>query len=360
MERFSVHEIMDNIPVPVVVLNSDYSVVAANSDWRNFLAKVGQTTDPSVKKMRNAWELFDFKNSYWKHQFEICLRKGRLDFIEPFSHVACHMKNVQGPQGEVLIWVSFLENQTGEQTRVESQEDLLQTMKLKEMSEMAATLAHEINNPLTIIYAKVQSLKEALNPLKDFDFDLIHKNLDKISSQSERIFKIVGGMRSFSRDSRKDPFSEVSLKKILDETVSLTTSKTRDLGIEVIMYPVDEDLKVSCRPSEMIQVFLNLLTNAIDAIKDSPYPTIKIEVEHDKDHCAVFVSDSGPGVSLENESKIFAPFFTTKPVGYGTGIGLSVSTRIMRSHNGQLRLDRTRGNSCFVVELPKQAKEMAA
>ncbi|RZK19427.1 MAG: GHKL domain-containing protein, partial [Flavobacterium sp.] len=182
--------------------------------------------------------------------------------------------------------------------------------------------------------------------------DPVKKSLLKISVQSERIFKIVSGMRSFSRDARRDSMTKISIRKMLDETISLIISKTRDTGIEVQIIESQSNLLIDCRPSEIIQVLLNLLTNAVHAVKDMPFPKIIVELVRNTDSISIFISDSGVGVDDKNAEKIFEAFFTTKPVGEGTGIGLAVSSKLVKGHQGYLRLCREKGPSCFEVELP--------
>lgn len=333
-----------HLPSPALLLNLHGQIVAASPSGETLMSEFRETN------------LLNFESPFWEQQTFACASGGRhsfsIDFTAMSTKLHCSMLPVIYKEG-AFLWVSFIAVKNTSRDETEVQDDYIQNLKIKEMSEMAATIAHEINNPLTIIYARVHSLLEAL-PQSIFEsHPEIRESLKKISTHAERIFQVVSGMRSFSRDARKDSFVHVKVGKSLEEALSLLKARTRDRGIEIEFTEVRNDLKVFGRPSELIQVFLNLATNATDAMENTLYPKITIEVEETAERVFIYFSDTGPGVSAENEVKIFAPFFTTKPVGQGTGIGLSISTKIIKSHNGDLRLDRSRGPSCFVIELPK-------
>ena len=110
--------------------------------------------------------------------------------------------------------------------------------------------------------------------------------------------------------------------------------------------------KINSLRVQMSQVFFNLLSNAFDAIEKTPSPWIEITAKKNTDKIIIFVRDSGPGIPLEIQNKIFQPFFTTKDVGRGTGLGLSLCSKIIKLHNGDLYINSDDKNTCFVIELP--------
>ena len=125
-------------------------------------------------------------------------------------------------------------------------------------------------------------------------------------------------------------------------------------------YVAATDVDIDCRAGEIVQVLLNLLNNAYDAISESSEKWIKVELKKEPKSIAIWVTDSGGGIPTEVQKKIMQPFFTTKEVGKGTGLGLSISRGIIESHHGQLILDTSSANTCFIIKLPIKQTEEAA
>jgi signal transduction histidine kinase len=199
---------------------------------------------------------------------------------------------------------------------------LIVANKFSALGEMAAGVAHEINNPLTIISLKTNSLKKMLNA------------------------------KNFSRTSDADSFVKYNLAEIVNETIDLCMDKIKTNEIRLSVSDL-EPRYVICRPIQIFQVLINLMSNSIDAIKNSEDPWIEVllYVNENKMAC-VSVKDCGNGIPIEIQQKMMNPFFTTKEVGSGTGLGLSVSHGIMESHSGSLRYDSHSENTCFILEIP--------
>lgn len=222
--------------------------------------------------------------------------------------------------------------------------------KMVSLAEMAAGVAHEINNPLAIIQGKSSMLRESLLS-GVFSVNAAVEALSKIESTVARIAKIVRGLRMFSRKSENDPFSIVTLSSIVDDVRALSSAQMENLGIS-LKVKVPDDLYIYCRPAQVAQVLINLINNAMDAIVLEDARWIEIQASRQDGHVEVRVMDSGKGVPAEMQDKIMQPFFTTKEVGKGTGLGLSISKGIVEDHGGRLLLDTTQKQTCFVMELP--------
>jgi PAS domain S-box-containing protein len=228
---------------------------------------------------------------------------------------------------------------------------LVQSAKMASLGEMAGGIAHEINNPLAIIQAKVGQLRREAHQIP-VDPQAIEQGLSKIESTVERVAKIVKGLRSFSRSSEKDPMVSTPVKSIVEDTLELCRER---MNVGNVALKVSGALQgeVECRPSQISQVLLNLLSNAIDAIEPLPEKWIDLKLEFLNDKWRVTVVNSGPPIPPELVNKIMQPFFTTKPVGKGTGLGLSIAKAITEDHKGTLFYDSTAPHPTFTFELPK-------
>lgn len=227
---------------------------------------------------------------------------------------------------------------------------LITSAKMSSLGEMAGGIAHEINNPLGIITTRANQLKLRLSMGK-LDNERLVEDLTKIESTTARIAKIIKGLRSFSRDSEKDPMINASLKEIIQDTLELSGERFRSKSIEIKL-DMPQDFTILCRPTQLSQVFMNLLSNSIDAIETLPQPWIRITTTQSNDLLKIIFTDCGNGIPEQVVEKMMQPFFTTKDIGKGTGLGLSISKGIVESHNGRLYYDAASKNTCFILEMP--------
>jgi len=232
-----------------------------------------------------------------------------------------------------------------------AEETLVQCDKFAALGEMAGGIAHEINNPVSIIHTLSGQISEALAS-SPADIEFAKSRIADIEKQSLRISKIIAGLRSFSRDASGDGFVKAGLDAIINETLSLCSSRFKHNKVETRYSACNEQVKIECRPSEIIQVLLNLLNNAFDAVVVTEGGWIDISVAPGMNKVVISISDSGNGIPEQVAGRIFQPFFTTKPVGKGTGLGLSISKGIVETHGGTISLDRKCLNTKFDISLP--------
>lgn len=234
-----------------------------------------------------------------------------------------------------------------------------QSSKMASLGQMAAGLAHEINNPLAIIKGKVQLASQLIGK-GPTSLASAQKHLLAAEQTVDRIAKIIKGLRSFSRDSSGDPFSSVHLKQVIDETVSFCGARFTNFGVKLLVELDKDDVVVDCRPVEISQVLLNLLNNAFDAVYEVNKQAnnehkdnwVKLTTKIVGDAVEIAVIDSGAGIPDSIKLKLMQPFFTTKEVGKGTGLGLSICRGIVEGHSGKFYLDEQSVNTKFVMLLP--------
>ena len=220
--------------------------------------------------------------------------------------------------------------------------------RLASLGQLVSGVAHELNNPLAGISAHAQLLDRAIAKGDD-----AREAARIISAEALRASKIVGKLLTFVRQSDAERIP-VDLNVVLRDTIELRAHGLREREIALVTR-FDERLPpVEGDPSQLQQVFVNLLANAEHAVLDADPPRrIDVVTEQMAGKVRVLVSDSGIGIPPEHIDRIFNPFFTTKPRGSGTGLGLSISDGIVREHGGRLFVQSTPGaGTTFLVELP--------
>jgi len=236
---------------------------------------------------------------------------------------------------------------------------LMQAGKLAAVGELSAGVAHEINNPLAIILTERQILLDMLNrkPIPDRDFmDQFNKSMSQIDMQIQRCKRITQNLLRFSRRT-KSVIESVNINQFLSEIINLMEREARSSGIKFLT-DFDENMPpVLSDPSQLQQVFLNMITNAIDAHEGKPYGSIRISTRYfpQKKGVEIVFADTGCGIPEENLDRIFDPFFTTKPIGKGTGLGLSICYSTIKRLGGEIRMRSEIGTgSEFTIFLPSE------
>lgn len=230
------------------------------------------------------------------------------------------------------------------------------TSRLAALGEMAGGIAHEINNPLSIIRAQADQLQRHIKRAELDPNAVIGNGLEKIIGTVDRISKIIKGLKTLSRDSSNDLMIEHDLLDITNDTLYLFMEKLKCKNISFeLEYPKDR-ITIFCRPVEIAQVLTNLINNSFDAVDGTPNAWIKISVKTDRDVVNLSFIDSGEGIPKDKIEKIFHPFFTTKEVGKGTGLGLSISKNIIENHNGKFSYEEDAPHTMFKIVLPLVGK----
>ena len=241
--------------------------------------------------------------------------------------------------------------------RKQMEQQMIATERLASLGTLAAGVAHEINNPLAIIRESAGWMRQlfARDELKNIPRrDDFAKALDKVEKSVERASRITHQLLGFVGKS-ESTVSEVNLTELAEEAIRLISHEIKNRDIEIIRRMEPSLGSIQSDPYQLRQVFLNLLTNAVHAIKSTG--TITIAIKDAGDSRMITISDTGGGIPRENLDKIFEPFFSTKPPGEGTGLGLFVTRGIIEKLGGTIEVESKVGlGTSFCIRLPKHLK----
>lgn len=226
------------------------------------------------------------------------------------------------------------------------EEQIQQSERLATVGHMAAGVAHEVGNPLTAISSLVQVCQRKTEDL------FLQDQLKKVRDHIQRINKIVRDLVDFSRPSTMKA-EQVQVNEIINSAVGLLQHDARCRDVDFQLSLSSSLPRISCVPDQIHQVLVNLLLNAVDAMKEVEGPEVKITTKQQNGSAEITISDIGKGIKEEHKSRIFEPFFTTKEVGSGTGLGLSVSHGIINKMGGSIRVESSQGKGAsFIIQLP--------
>lgn len=284
---------------------------------------------------------------------------------------------------EERVSARTLELQTANERLQATTAQLIQAEKMVSLGQLAAGVAHEINNPVGYINSNLDTLKaylgdiwrvvEAYEALESslpeseakqdlqllkqrLDLDYLHEDSDHLIAESMqgvlRVKQIVSDLKGFAHPEQK-AWQEVDLNQLLRSSLNIVSNELK-YKCDVVLR-LGEPFLVQCIGPQISQVLLNLLVNAGQSIQGFGQIVIESGLDEDATRVWLSIADNGVGMSRATQGKIFDPFFTTKPVGEGTGLGLSVSYGIVQMHRGEIQVESTLGGgSCFTLYLPIQ------
>ena len=331
------------------------------------------------------------QNNSCVREYRITTKSGRNIWV--YDEIITHKNS----QGEITDIVGYLvdidakvksklelqqknkELEAAYQNLEQTKDQLLQSDKLASIGQLAAGVAHEINNPVGYISSNLSSLKNYIDdlisiidtiqlPISNKNYASVTESLEKIKSETEydyikqdlpelleqsldgvkRVKQIVQDLKDFSHADEEE-WHLSDLHKGIDSTLNIVNNEVKYKADIVKDY--SDIPNIECIPAQLNQVFMNLLVNAAHAIKERG--TITIKTWADQNNVFISVSDTGQGIAQENLRKLFDPFFTTKPVGEGTGLGLALSYGIIERHSGEISVESTVGKgTTFTIRLP--------
>jgi len=325
--------IVESVNVGLLAVDQNGCVTSCNSTFETML---GLSREKAIGKLIE--EIFD---DGFALNIENIIGKSRWNLTEIRN---AYKLLTTDSQGKILILNvavaplrSASEHQTGAiivlenvTSRVKLEESLQQNEKLSSIGLLAAGVAHEVNTPLTGVSSYTQMLLGMIP-----ETDPKHALLRKVQKQTDRASNIVGNLLNFSRTGNATEFVEINVNKLLDDTLQLLEPQLRKTQVEIVKNYADVSPQIYGNAGKLQQVFTNLIINARDAMFGGGTITLTTDFENE-DEITVEVSDTGSGIEPENINKIYDPFFTTKGVGSGTGLGLAVSYGIVQEHAGTI------------------------
>ena len=354
----------------VVFILKDLEVLPFNN-YTRYMMQIGS----AIETVLLSFALASRINIYKKERFE-ALKINELIIRD--QNATLELKVVERTS-ELENTLAFLKN---------TQSKLVEAEKMSSLGLLTAGIAHEINNPINFVSSnifplrqdiadikKVISLYEAIKESdniqeklaeiealkKTLDFDYLKEELDiiinGIEEGAERTAAIVKGLRTFSRLD-EGPLKNVDINEGIEATVLLMNSKLDGIALKLELGKIPT---IECNPGKLNQVFMNLIDNAIFAVKKKNIPTgyIRIKtIELPSGNIQVTIQDTGNGIPSATLEKLFEPFFTTKKIGEGTGLGLSIVKNIIDDHNGTISIDSTVNKGTKIeIELPQKKKK---
>ena len=248
--------------------------------------------------------------------------------------------------------------------RLEAEQQLIQASKMATLGEMATGVAHELNQPLSVIKTASSFLMKKIRKKEPIAEEILYTMSEEVDSHVDRASKIINHMREFGRKSDLN-LVKVQINQVLERSFEIFSQQLKVRGIEVEWNLADDLPEITADPDRLEQVFINMLINARDAINDrleadgqNQLPkNIFLRTRERAGKVVVEVCDTGVGIPSAVKDKIFEPFFTTKEVGKGTGLGLSISYGIINDLGGSISVhDNKPRGSCFIITLPRGAE----
>ncbi len=392
MENLPQHQNAENLfrmlasglPVGVFLMDSAGNTIYTNSQWNTVF---GFSLEDSLEsdwrdyihpddreKTVDEWHVAVSDNSVLSMEFRILNSRNELKWI------AWHSDVVLSDEGANVVGtvVDITDRKNAEIALRNAQAQLLQSEKLAGIGQLAAGIAHEINNPVGFVASNTTSLAEYATTLlkiielyengvdiaviqqkkSEFQYDFIKQDIENLIKENLdgllRIMSIVRNLKDFSRIDKSNAYVPANLNESITNTLAVARNEIKyhaEVRTELGEIPL-----VVCNISEMNQVFLNMIINAaqaIDGANKGKLGEIIIKTFADGDEVVCEISDDGPGIPDNVLPKIFDPFFTTKDVGKGTGLGLSISYDIIvNKHKGHVQVKTGNEGTTFTIRLP--------
>jgi two-component system NtrC family sensor kinase len=357
--RNRLQAIIDGIPHPIYTISDKWQVMAVNQ------AKVASLDLPmQTLAGQKCYQLFFGRLSPCEHCYaatslmEREAKRWSLRLVDEVHRVRewdINAYPIPGATSSLTQAVVVWQDRTEER---QLENSLMQAGKLAAIGQLAAGVAHEINNPLTAITANAQMLQMSISQGSEH-----YESVDLIVRAGDRAAKVIRGLLDFARQTQYE-FEPSDLNDSILEALSLVSYQFTSAHIDVHPYLADELPKIDASWEHLQSVWLNLFINARDALQDIPGSRridINTQLEPDDDFVLVTISDNGQGMTEAELERVFEPFFTTKAPGSGTGLGLATCHRIVEQHGGQIEVvSQPNKGASFFIRLPLQYKPKTA
>ena len=282
------------------------------------------------------------------------LRKDRTKFPVEMVH---SIRRVMEKDYQLTLFRDITERLKQEKEQEELKLQMFSSAKLSHLGEMATHIAHEINNPLTVIVGKNLSLKKMVKD-NNVDFNKFQDSTERIDETVNRIAKVIRSLRNITKSLDDNSFCNEYLIDIIDDVEFLFHGRARSqhLKFEVAGKENVLNSQIYCNRSQVAQILVNLINNSFDATENLKEKFITICLQEKQNLAQIRIIDSGKGISPDVLASIFEPFFTTKEMGQGRGLGLTIADNTAVRHSGKLFYDQDAKNTTFILELPISPK----
>lgn len=289
-------------------------------------------------------------------EFRVVTSEGELRWL----WVRCYafQKNDHGNRdsGKIVFFADDITEKKQQMEMIKAREmQMAARAKMTAMGELAAGVAHEVNGPLMVLFGKIFELQSVIEENK-IEIPELKSIATKIETTTKRVADVMKSMSTLHKTEQIQNAAACSVLDVAAEVVAFVDERCKRHAIDLRISSSDAKVRAEFHRTQISQVLMILINNAIDAISDLKEKWIEIDFFEDEDSIYLTVTDSGFGIPIRNRSKIFDPFFTTKPADKGTGLGLALAQGIVAHHNGSLRLDFRHARTRFVVQLPKKQK----
>jgi signal transduction histidine kinase len=351
--RNTLRTFFDNLPSSVYIVDRSYTIIAINNRRSERVGKkpqelVGEKCYEKLRGNSSPCASCHVEEALNGIPSVHALRE--LGLNESFVHWEINTVPIrEGPN--TINQVIVFEEDVTEKWILEA--NLIQSEKMASIGQLAANVAHEINNPLAAIIANAQLL---MRDLTNADADVL-ESLQLIETAGNRAAKIVSNLLDSARREKNYEFEEFSLNETIRDAVSMVNFEIKNRSIAVKLN-LDEGMPdIYANKNQLKGVWINLIMNALGAMENQK-GTLSISTRYQSQEYRIVFTDNGNGISPEHQEHIFEPFFTTKEVGKGTGLGLYVSLQVIKEHHGDMQFETKPGKGTkFTVTLPYIERE---
>ena len=346
-----INTIINFIPFAVMWLDENLKIKNVNDLFLTIIKKSKEDvvgTDLSDYPFQNLQQFFSHIE-FLKNR-DICIIDN-FKAVEEAKTVRFYVKEVEQEKSFLVLGIDqsrdVIRNTALEEVRQEQELN----MRVSLVGQLASGVAHEINNPLTMISGLLHNMQKNLD--LGFDKDFLLDKISKAAMNTERLAMIVKGLKFLARSDLNSPFEKVYLQELVDTSLEACATKFNSQNVEFTVENPIPEVILECRPHQLSHVLYSLLANAYEAVESVDKKWIKLVFETTDDHFIISVIDSGAGLDEENKNKIMKPFFTTKNKVKNVGLGLSTSKVIVQDHGANLIFDDASADTKFSVLFKK-------
>lgn len=350
---------------PTLLLSEDFTIEYFNPLWATLLQ-----LPPRKIKDQKVSELLPIKQEMWSELYKDAKEKGssvspEVDFVYQGQNFSFVFRLVKVSDKKFLLFGNdlsvekTLHSKYRDQVELlkESHQEVVQADKVKAIGELTAGISHEINNPLTVASGNAEILGFSLESENlEEQREAITSCVENINESLDRISEIIKGMKGFLHKGQQEKKQYLDLKDVVDNSLKLIGPTFEEWKVSLEVALPENHLVALGNKTRLEQILINLLQNALDSVKAKGEDgVVKLTMRKSQDNHAIYIDvlDNGPGVSQDNQEKIFDTFFTTKAMGEGTGLGLSICRKIAEDHQGGLfYMPDTKEGAHFRLSLP--------